>query len=183
MKRKEKHSLEFKKTITVEVSGEIKELINKEKKMTGETIAQIIERAVANLLNSTKGQSASNFIPKLQTKQLQKISNDLRLIAYKVEKIATRQSTDEFKALNVFVVGKKHPWQNHPQKEKIFKLVRAMHRVGANISMIASGLNIEGIKKNSSDSQWKATDVKTILDEIQKESDYLAPIYSLPDEP
>lgn len=151
--------------------------------MTGETIAQIIERAVANLLNSTKGQSANNFDSKLQSEQLQKISNDLRLIAYKVEKIATKQSPDEFKAFNVVVVGKKHPWQNHPKKEKIFKLVRAMHRVGANISMIASGLNIEGIKKNSSDSQWKATDVKTILEEIKKESDYLAPIYSLPDEP
>ena len=183
MKRKEKHSLEFKKTITVKVSGEIKELINKEKKMTGETIAQIIERAVANLLNSDKGQFANNSNPKLQTKQLQRISNDLRLVAYKVEKIATRQSTDEFKALDVFVLGKNHPWQNHPQKKKIYKLVRAMHRVGANISMIASGLNIEGIKKNSSDSKWKAKDVKIIIEEIKKEGDYLPPIYSLPDEP
>lgn len=183
MKRKEKHYLEFKKTITVKVSGEIKELINNEKKMTGETIAQIIERAVANLLNSDQGQPANNIDPKLQTKQLQKISNDLRIIAYKLENIDTRQSTDELKGLNVFVVSKKHPWQHHPQKGKIYKLVRAMHRVGANISMIASGLNIEGIKKNSSDSQWKATDVKTIIEEIKKESDYLPPIYSLPDEP
>jgi hypothetical protein len=65
-----------------------------------------------------------------------------------VEKIATKQSPDEFKALNVVFVSKKHPWQNHPKKEKIFILVRAMHRVGANISTIASGLNIDGIKKN-----------------------------------
>ena len=49
--------------------------------------------------------------------------------------------------------------------------------------MIASGLNIEGIKKNSLDSQWKATDVKTIVEEIKMESDYLPPIYSFPDEP
>ena len=47
--------------------------------------------------------------------------------------------------------------------------------------MIASGLNIEGIKKSAIDGRWKATDVKKIIEEIKQESDYLSPIYLLPD--
>jgi hypothetical protein len=58
-----------------------------------------------------------------------------------------------------------------------------MHRVGANLSMIASGLNLEGLKKNTRDGEWRVTDVKKIIDKIKQESNYLPPIYSLPDKP
>ncbi len=163
------------------MSAELKKLIDKERKLTGETITKIIERAVANLLNSNQRQSPYDTNQELQTNQLLEIANDLRQIVHKVDKIATKQASDKFEALNVVAVSKKHPWQNHPQKERIYKFARAMHRVGANSSMIASGLNIEGIKKSAVDGRWKATDVKKIIEEIKQESDYLAPIYSLPD--
>ena len=181
MKSKEKHTSEDKKAISIKVSAELKKLIDKERKLTGETITKIIERAVSNLLNSDLRQSPGDTNKELQTNQLREIANDLRQIVHKVDKIATKQASDKLEALNVVVVSKKHPWQNHPQKEKIYKLARAMHRVGANFSMIASGLNIEGIKKSTVDARWKATDVKKIIEEIKQESDYLAPIYSLPD--
>jgi hypothetical protein len=183
MKKKKKHASEDKKSITVKVSTELKNLIDKERKLTGETITQIIERAVANLLNSDQKQSPHNTNPELQTNQLREIANALRQIVHKVDKIATKQAFDKFEALNVVVVGKKHPWQDHPQKDKIYKLVRAMHRVGANSSMIVSGLNLEGLKNISGNGEWKTTDVKKIVEEIKQESDYLSPIYSLPDEP
>jgi hypothetical protein len=182
MKRKEKHASEDKKAITIKVSAELKKLIDKERKLTGETITKIIERAVANLLNSDQRQSPYNTNQEFQTNQLREIANDLRQIVHKVDKIATKQASDKFEALNVVVVGKKHPWQNHPQKEKIYKVARAMHRVGANLSMIASGLNLEGLKNSTVDGEWKETDVKKIVEEIKQESDYLPPIYSLPDE-
>ena len=173
MELKAKHPSENKKTLTIRVSSEVKKLIDKERKLTGETITKIIERAVANLLNPHQ---------ELQARQLREIAKDLRQIVHKVDKITTEQSSDKFDALNVVVVGKKHPWQNHPQKEKIYEVVRAMHRVGANLSMIASGLNLEGLKNSAGDSEWKETDVKKIIEELKHESDYLPPIYSLPDE-
>jgi hypothetical protein len=58
-----------------------------------------------------------------------------------------------------------------------------MHRVGANLSMIASGLKLEGLKKSTRGAEWKETDVKKIIEEIKRERDYLPPIYSLPDKP
>ena len=42
-----------------------------------------------------------------------------------------------------------------------------MHRVGANLSMIASGLNLEGLKKSTRGGEWRETDVKNIIDEIK----------------
>ena len=173
MDLKAKHPSENKKTLTIRVSSEVKELIDKERKLTGETITKIIERAVANLLNPHQ---------ELQARQLRGIAKDLRLIVHKVDKIAKEQSLDRTETLNVVVVGKKHPWQNHPKKEKIYKVVRAMHRIGANLSMIASGLNLEGLKNSTGGGEWREADVKRIIEEIKQESDYLPPMYSLPDE-
>ena len=183
MKIKERRASEDKKAITIRVSAELKELIDKERKSTGETIDKIIERAVANLRNADQRQSSYRTNQELHTNQLRKVANDLRQIVHQVDKIAAKQATDKFEVLNFVVVGKKHPWQNHPQKEKIYKLVKAMHRVGANLSMIVSGLNIEGIKKSNKEGQWETADVEMIIAEISQESDYLPPIYSLPDEP
>ena len=180
---KGKRCSEDKKTITIEVSAELRELIDEERKLTGETVDKIIERAVADFRNADQRQSSCTTNQGLYTDQLRKIANDLRQIVHQVDKIAAKQATDKYEALNFVVVGKKHPWKNHPQKEKIYNLVKAMHRVGANLSMIVSGLNIEGIKKSSKEGQWETADVEMIIAEISQESDYLPPIYSLPDEP
>jgi len=182
MNAKEGRASEDKKSITIKVSAEIKELIDKERKLSGETISKIIERAVVNLRNADQRQSEYKTNQELHTNQLRKIANDLRQIVYQVDKIATKQATDQFSAPDFVVVGRKHPWQNHPQKDKIYKLVKAMHRVGANLSMIVSGLNIEGIKKSNKEDQWETADVEVIIEEIRQESDYLPPIYTLPDE-
>ena len=57
MKMKKKHAPEDKKAITIRVSAELKKRIDQERKLTGETITQVIERSVANLLNSNQRQS------------------------------------------------------------------------------------------------------------------------------
>ena len=62
MKKKEKHASEDKKTITVKVSAELKNLIDKERKLTGETITKIIERAVVNLLNPHQELQANHHL-------------------------------------------------------------------------------------------------------------------------
>ena len=181
MQGKEKHGLEGKKSITIKMSAELKNLLDTKRKLTGETIAKILERAVANLVNSNQTQPPNGNNQEFHTRHLQEIAKDLRQIAHKVEKIATKRASNKYEELNVVVVGKKHPWQNHPQKVKIYQVVRAMHRVGANLSMIASGLKLEGLKKSTRGGEWRETDVKKIIEEIKRERDYLPPIYSLPD--
>jgi DNA replicative helicase MCM subunit Mcm2 (Cdc46/Mcm family) len=176
-----KQELEVKKSITIKMSAELKNLLDTKRELTGETISKILERAVKNLFNSNQTQSSYSNHQEMHIRQLQEIANDLRQIAHKVDKLAANQVSKKHEALNVVIVGKKRPWQNHPQKEKIFKVVRAMHRVGANLSMIASGLNLEGLTKSTRGGEWRETDVKKILEEIKRENDYLPPVYSLPD--
>ncbi|MGD8668014.1 MAG: ribbon-helix-helix protein, CopG family [Desulfobacterales bacterium] len=172
-----------KKSITIKVPAELKKQIDDQRKLTGQTISQIVERAVVNLLNAEPGPSLSNADQELQTKQLREITNDLRFIVHKLDKIAAKQASHKSDAVNLVVVGNRHASQNDPQKERIYKLVKAMHRIGANVNMIASGLNIEGIKNSNQDGHWQVKDVEKILEEIKQENDYLPPIYTLPEEP
>ena len=181
MQGKTKHGLEGKQSITIKMSAELKNLLNAKRKQTGETISKIIERAVTNLFSSNQTQPTYRDHQELHTRQLREIASDLRQITYKVDKLAAKKPSKENDALNVVVVGKKAPWQNHPQKEKIFEVVRAMHRVGANLSMITAGLKLEGVKKNARGGEWREADVQKILEEIKRERDYLPPIYSMPD--
>ena len=181
MQGKARHGLEGQKSISIKISAELKNLLDTKRELTGETISKILERAVTNLFTSNQTQPLYSNHQELHTRQLQEIASDLRQIAHKVDKLAAKRASKKREALNVVVVGKKCPWQNHPQQEKIFQVVRAMHRVGANLSMIASGLNFEGIKKSTRAGEWSETDVKKIVEEIKRESDYLPPVYSLPD--
>ena len=181
MQRKSKHGLEGKTSLTIKMPAELKNLLDAKREATGETVSKILERAVTNLFNANQTQLPSSNYQELHTRQLQEVANDLRKIALKVDKIAAKKFSKKQETLNVVIVGKNPPWQNHPQKEKIFQVVRAMHRVGANLSMIASGLNLEGLKKNSRGGEWRETDVKIILDAVKQESDYLPPLYSVPD--
>jgi hypothetical protein len=169
------------KSVTIKMSPELKNLLDTERKSTGETVAKILERAIANLSDSNKPRHPSANSQELLTRHLQQIANDLRQIAHKVDRIVAKRAFNENETFKVVVVGKKHPWQNHPQKAKIYQVVRAMHRVGANLGMIASGLNLEGLQKSAQDDEWRETDVRKILEEIKQERDYLPPVYSLPD--
>lgn len=56
-----------------------------------------------------------------------------------------------------------------------------MHRVGANLTMIASALRLEGLHTLNGDNEWTSADVGKIVADIKKERDYLPPLYSLPE--
>jgi hypothetical protein len=182
IKSKNKQCSKDKKSITIKVPAELKKQIDNERKLTGQTIAQIVEKAIANLLNSDQTPSSSNSDQELQSKQLREVASDLRLIVHKLDKIAAKQASPKIDVVNLVVVGNRHPSLSDSQKERMYALVKAMHRVGANLSMIAAGLNIEGIKKDNHDGRWQARDVEKILYEIKQENDYLPPIYTLPEE-
>ena len=172
---------ESQKALTIKVSAELKRKLDRQKKRTGETLGKMVERAIANLLDANLGSSRFNAEQDLLARQLHEIANNLRKIVRKLDMIAPEHASDVSHAMDVVVIDQKQPWQDHPQKEKIFQMVRDLHRVGANLTMIASALRLEGLQNITGVGEWKAADVEKIVAEIKKERDYFPPLYSLPE--
>lgn len=181
MNPKEKQFEKEQKSITIKLSAALKRQLDTRRKKTGETQSKIIERAIAELLAARQELKEHRSRQKLMAQQLHDIADDLRGIVQKIDKVAAEQQPHDRKSPNVILIAKKHPWHNHPQKEKLFQIVRDMHRVGANLTMIASALNLEGLQPFSEDGQWKVADIDKIVAEIKKEHDYFPPLYSLPE--
>ncbi len=176
------HQLEKgQKSITIKVSSALKHQLDIQRKKTGETLSKIIEKAIVDLLEARQKLTEQHSRQKLMAQQLHGISNDLRRVVQKIDKVVVEQAPHVRKTPKVILIGKKPPWHNHPQKRKLFQMVRDMHRVGANLAMIASALNLEGLQSLTEDGQWKVVDVDKIVAEIKKEHDYLPPLYSLPE--
>jgi molybdopterin converting factor small subunit len=181
MNPKEKQSGKDLKSITVKLSANLKRQMDTRRKKTGETQSKIIERAIAELLAARQELKEHHSRQKLLVQQLHDIANDLRRAIQKIDKVASEQEPCDHKGPNVILIGKKHPWHKHPQKEKLFQIVRDMHRVGANLTMIVSALNLEGLQPFSEDGEWKVAEVDKIVAEIKKEDDYVPPLFSLPE--
>ena len=181
MEPKEQQLEKGQKSITIKVSAALKHQLDIQRKKTGETLSVIIEKAIADLLEARQRLTAHQVQQKLIEQQLHEIAVDLRRVVQKMDKVASEQAPRVRKTPKVILIGEKQPWHNHPQKEKLFQMVRDMHRVGANLTMIASALNLEGLQTITKDDQWKAVDVDKIVAEIKKQHDYLPPLYSLPE--
>jgi hypothetical protein len=181
MEPKEQQLEKGQKSIRIKVSSALKHQIDIQRKKTGETLGKFIERAVTDLLEAKQKQTKHHARQNLVNQQLHDIANDLRRVVRKIDKVASEQVPDVPKTSKVVLIGKKQPWHHHPQKEKLFQMVRDMHRVGANLTMIAAALNLEGLQSITEDGQWKAVDVDKIVAEIKKEHDYLPPLFSLPE--
>lgn len=181
MKPREQQTEKDPKAITIKVSAALKRQLDTIRKKTGETQNEIIERAITDLLATNQELMQSHARQQLMAQQLKDIANDLRRAVRQIDRFASEQVPRAHKAPKMILVGKKHPWRDHPQKERLFQIVRDMHRVGANLTMIASALNLEGLQTFGVDGEWKTVDVDKIVAEIKKEQDYLPPLYSLPD--
>ncbi|MGD2098224.1 MAG: ribbon-helix-helix protein, CopG family [Desulfobacterales bacterium] len=181
MNPEEKPFKKDQKSISIKISAALKRKLDIRRRKTGETQSEIIERAISEFLAARQELEQHHFRQKLMTQQLHDIANDLRRVVQKIDKVAPEQEPRDRKSPNVILIGKKHPWHNHPQKKKIFQIVKDMHRVGANLTMIASALNLEGLQTFSQNGQWRAADIEKIVTEIKKERDYVPPLYSLPE--
>ena len=181
MRPKDKRIGESQKNLMIKVSAELRHKLDLQKKRTGETLSKMVERAIANLLDEDQKSSRFHAEQEHLAQQLHDIANDLRKIVYKIDKIAPDHTSEKKPALNMVIIGKKQAWHRHPQKEKIFQMVRDLHRVGANLTMIASALRLEGLQNINGDGEWKIADVEKIVAEIKKEPDYFPPLYSLPE--
>jgi hypothetical protein len=181
MEPKEQQLEKSQKSIRIKVPSALKHQIDIQRKKTGETLGKFIERAVADLLEARQKQTKLHARQKLVNQHLHDIANDLRRVVRKIDKVTSEQVPDVSKTSKVVLIGKKQPWYHHPQKKKLFQMVKDMHRVGANLTMIASALNLEGLQSITEDGRWKAVDVEKIVAEIKKEHDYLPPLFSLPE--
>ena len=181
MRTTDKQLEEDQKPLMIKVPAELKRKLELQKKRTGETLSKMVERAIANLFDTDQKSSRFQANQKLLARQLHEIANELRKIVHKIDKIAPEHTTERRPPLNVVVVGKKQPWQDHPQKDKIFQMVRDLHRVGANLTLIASALRLEGLQNMNADGEWTTAEVEKIVAEIKKERDYFPPLYSMPE--
>ena len=181
MKPKDIQSRGSQKTLMIRISAELKCKLEDQKKQTGETLSKMVERAIANLLDTNQKSSRLIAEQERTARQLNEIATDLRKIINKINKITPKKITGKQQGSKVVAIGSKHTWCKHPQKEKIFQVVRDMHRVGANLTMIASALRLEGLQTLNGDSEWTAADVDKIIADVKKERDYFPPLYSLPE--
>ena len=69
MQGKTKHGLEGEKSVTIKMSAELKDLLDAKRKLTGETISKILEKAVANLYSSSQTQPPYSNQQELHTRQ------------------------------------------------------------------------------------------------------------------
>ena len=118
MKPKEQQLEKGHKTITIKVSSALKHQLDIQRKKTGETLSKIIERAIADLLEVRQKLTDHHNREKRMTQQLHGISNDLRRVVQKIDKVAAEHAPRVRKTPKVILIGKKQPWHNHPQKRK-----------------------------------------------------------------
>ena len=52
----------------------------------------------------------------------------------------------------------------HPQRKEIYLVVRIMNNIGMNLKQIAATLNLQKWKTFYGDNNWKARDVKEVID-------------------
>ena len=181
MKPKDIQSRGSQKTPMIRISADLKCKLEDQKKQTGETLSNMVERAIANLLDTNQNSPCLAAEQERIARQLNEIAIDLRKIINKINKITPKKIAGKQQDSRVVVIGSRHPWRQHPQKEKIFQVVRDMHRVGANLTMIASDLRLEGLHTLNGDNEWTSADVGKIVADIKKERDFLPPLYSLPE--
>ena len=52
----------------------------------------------------------------------------------------------------------------HPQRMEIYRVVRIMNSIGADLKLIAATLNLQKWKTFYGDNDWKLADVKEVID-------------------
>ena len=97
----------------IRISAELKCKLEDQKKQTGKTLSKMVERAIANLLDTSQNLSRLATEQERITRQLNEIATDLRKIITKINKI-TPKKIAYGQGAKVVVIGPKHPWRHHP---------------------------------------------------------------------
>ena len=166
----------------------IKELIDKERKETGDTIAEVIEKAVINLLgpaatdsNQTTLTVSNDVTRDLPIEDMQQIADDLKSIFLRFEKLAGTRPLVTSNEINVTNDESAKPQQENEDPKEIYRLVRLLHNMEVSHDEIAFTLNKRKFKTLSGDNEWKTGDVKAVLDDISHKYGHISPLFSITD--
>ena len=178
------------RTVTVMLPVEIKELIDRKRKESGATIAQIIETAVVNLLASPEAASQSltktvsnRVVEKLSPEKLQQIHADLKAIVQQLEGLAglkSAVSSNKKTVTNNVSAGSE---SEKALNQEIYRLVRLLNNMEVSPDEIAFTLNKRKLKTLSGNAEWKLEDVHEVLQEVHQKYGHINPLFSITDNP
>ena len=175
--------------VTVMLTAEIKDLIDRERKETGLTIAQIVATAVANLLSPSEGMAANLTKPIsdqkwLQTsaKKMRQMGTDLTAMAQRIEKGADAEEipvTCNAKTVTNDACSVPEVEAENPATREIYRLVRLLNNMEVGPDEIAATLNKRKFKTLSGAYEWRESDVCSLLQDIQQKYGHINPLFSI----
>ena len=177
------------RAVTIMLPTLIKDLIDEECKETGDTIAQVIERAAINLLGSPATAAnrsiltASNAVLRDLPEDMQQIAGDLKSNVYQFEKPAGMKPSVTSNEITVTSDGSKKSEQQNGYPKEIYRLVRLLHNMEVSHDEIAVTLNKRKYKTLSGDNEWKIGDIKAVLDDINQKYGHIDPLFTISDNP
>ena len=178
------------RTVTVMLPVEIKDLIDQKRKKSGTTTARIIETAVINLLAAPQNASQSfvqtesnREIEEISAQELHRISNDLKAIVQRVEKLTetTASVSGNKKTVTSNALAESEP--GNSQTEEIYRLVRLLNNMEVGPDEIALTLNKRKFKTLSGSPEWKLEDVHAVLKDIHQKYGHINPLFSISGNP
>ena len=174
------------RTVTVMLPAEIKNLIDRKRKETGATIADIIETAVVHLLTAPQNTS-ENSIKKLRNQkfkefpveELHRIRNDLDAVIQRFEKPAESKSavTGNKNTVTNDISAESQP--ENPLAKEIYRLVRLLNNMEVSPDEIALTLNKRKFKTLSGSAEWRLEDVHEVLQDIHQKYGHINPLFSI----
>lgn len=189
-KWKQKQVSNGRRTVTVMLPVEIKDLIDRKRKETGATVAHIIETAVVHLLAAPEDASQSFMktvsnreVEELPTGELHRIGDDLKAIIHRFEKLAESKSavSGNKNTVTNTVLAESEP--GNSLTKEIYRLVRLLNNMEVGPDEIAFTLNKRKFKTLSGNAEWKLEDVHEVLKDIHQKYGHINPLFSITGNP
>ena len=164
---KEKQAKSGKKSVTIMISKAAKDLIDKEKSKTGQTIAEIIEKALQGTYGNTQAQDI-----------LIGIAEDLKEAAELIETIAPHAVTSKksIVASNGMEI-QLPPREVDPNRDEIYRIIgEAEYKHVLFFQETATHLNYKKYKTLSGKDEWDEEQVEAVVRDIKANKQiYLVP--------
>lgn len=178
------------RAVTIMLPSFIKDLIDKECKETGDTIAKVIERAVSNLLSSPTTVANRSILTAsnagfrgLPPEDMQQMAADLKSDVHRFEKLAGMKPSVTSNKITVTSDGSEKPEQQNGYPKEIYRLVRLLHNMEVSHDEIAFTLNKRKYKTLSGDDEWKLGDIEVVLNDIHQKYGHIDPLFPILDNP
>jgi hypothetical protein len=178
------------RTVTVMLPAEIKDLIDRQKKETGVTMAQIIETAVVNLLVAPEDSSQSTAKTKLNQKvkefpaeELHRIGTDLKAIVHRLETLTESKTSVSGNRKTVTNNASADSEAKNSTSKEIYRLVRLLNNMEVSPEEIAFTLNKRNFNTLSGNAEWRIEDVNEVIKDIHLKYGHINPLFSITGNP